>query len=292
MIIIRFQGGLGNQLFQYALYKELQYLGKEVYADLSIFEREEEIREFELGKLGIKVTVADPKLVKKMCPSGQDIFTKIIKNTICRKHFTKEKNSYIFDSSFLKCDNQYLIGYWQTEKYFQDVKVQLRKEINFLPLEDEKNTMILDKIHSTNAVSVHMRFGDYVNNSIYDNICTDRYYSTAIEEMKRIHEDAVFYVISDDIERAKVVLDNDTYEYIDWNGGNNCYYDMKLISQCRHNIIANSSFSWWGTWLNDNKAKTVIAPSIWLNGVITDDIEMASWIKVTPEGEMLCGYHV
>lgn len=286
MIIIRFQGGLGNQLFQYALYKELQYLGKKVYADLSIFEQKEGLREYELYKLGIKVDIADPKAVRRMCPPGEGIITKIIKNTIYRKHFTKEKNSYKFERFFLECDDQYLIGYWQTEKYFQDIKDQLRNEIRFAPLSNKENITILDKIHSTNSISVHMRFGDYISNPIYDNICTDKYYMAAIKEMRKIYKDAVFYIISDDIERAKKLLNNNTFKYISWNKGKNSYYDMKLISQCRHNILANSSFSWWGTWLNENKGKTVIAPSIWLNNARTDDIELTSWIKISPEGKV------
>lgn len=292
MIIIRFQGGIGNQLFQYALYKELEYLGKDVYADLSIFNRIEEPRKFELHKLGIRIREAKVEEVWRMCPPGKSLFARVKKNTVCRKRFIKEKNSYLFDSRFLEYDNKYLIGYWQTEKYFEDVVQQLRGEINFMPPTDEKNMAILKKIHSTNSISVHMRFGDYVNNPIYDNICTDRYYLAAIEEMRMIHEDAVFYVISDDTEKAREVLNRDDYEYVDWNRGDNSYYDMYLISQCRHNILANSSFSWWGTWLNENEDKMVIAPSVWVNGTRTDDVVSNSWIKISPKGELVHECHV
>ncbi len=287
MVIIRFQGGLGNQLFQYALYKELQYQGKEVYGDISIYKSVDEPRDYELDKLGLSIQVAEVNTINRMCPLGKDFITKVKKNLFYRKKFYKEKNPIVFDPYIYQCNNIYLIGYFQTDKYFYDVADEIRNEIHFEPSKNIDNIIILEKMRNTESVSVHMRFGDYVGNSIYDNICTKEYYTKAIEEMKRHYESVNFFVISDDIDKAKKLLDNDDYEYVDWNRQKDSYYDMQLISTCKHNIMANSSFSWWGAWMNNNKNKIIIAPSQWLKNISQGDVWCNSWIKITPQGEIV-----
>ena len=142
---------------------------------------------------------------------------------------------------------------------------------------------MLDIIKSKQSpISIHVRRDDYLSSkyvSGFGGICTIEYYNKAVERIKEEVIDPVFYIFSDDINWCRENLKLEQGVFIDWNTGKESWQDMFLMSQCKHNIIANSSFSWWGAWLNSNSEKIVIAPRIWWNG-LKDDVVPDSWIRI------------
>ena len=286
MIIVRFQGGIGNQLFQYALYRKLRHIGKEVYADLNTLRRSEEIRSYELDKLGLSVEEAPLEAINKIYPRGNDIVSKIARNSLYRNRCIKERDFQKFDPVFLNSDNVFLSGYWQNEKYFEDIGEDIYQDIEFRPINEKQNEEMLKKIHASNSVSVHIRLGDYINNPLYIDICTKEYYLKAIELIENRLQNVSFFIISDNISEAHELLGGKKAEYIGFNKGDASYYDMYLISQCKHHIMANSSFSWWGVWMDRSSDNIVIAPSIWEKGIKSEEIWKESWNRISPEGEV------
>ncbi len=287
MIIVNILGGLGNQMFQYALYRSLLEKKNDVKYDLSGFGNYELHNGYELNRL---FNITENIATKEECTSLKDSNTFLGK--VKKKVFGSKKTHVIdkdfkFDPSVFELNQAYLDGYWQSEKYFTSIEDIIRKEFTFkLPMQDPRNKEIVEKMKTTNSVSLHVRRGDYVTNpsaaKVHGNICTLDYYEKAIKLVNNKVQDPVFFVFSDDIEWAKENLNIEHAEYIDWNKGENSYLDMQLMSNCKNNIIANSSFSWWGAWLNSNKEKTVIAPSRWFNdpSLNTKDIVPNNWLKI------------
>ena len=277
MNIIKIQGGLGNQLFQYAFYKELEYRGQEVYADLSQFESPSEPRKYELPKLSLKVKEASKEMIAEY-HFDNVILRKIYATGITRKKIVKDEHSQTFNSRFFEYDNAYLIGFWQSDKYFSSVKDSIKESVSFQGITEE-NLKVIAEMQGCNSVSVHLRFGDYIGNALYDNICTTNYYFEAFEKIKSLESGLKFFVISDDTEKAKKVFAKEDCVYLDINRGENAYLDMLLISSCKHHIMANSSFSWWGVFLAKEDG-IAIAPKKWMNGEKTPDIWLEQWIRV------------
>jgi hypothetical protein len=180
-------------------------------------------------------------------------------------------------------DTLYLDGYWQSEKFFLDIKDIIREEYTLKDELGDENISILHDIKSTNSVSVHIRnyYLDQIE-SVHCMLPLD-YYNECILEISKIVDDPVFYVFSDDIERTKDSLHTSLpVHYIDLNKGNP-HLDLFLMSNCQHNIIANSTFSWWGAWLNQNLEKKVYTPRTWFkknSGVETRDLVPEEWIKI------------
>lgn len=159
--------------------------------------------------------------------------------------------------------NYYLEGQWGNEKYFENAKDQVRKHLTFkLPL-DPVNENLAREIRSANSVSVHIRRGDYIGNSSFIDLCIGDYYPDAFQYITRNVENPVFYIFSDNAgwcrQNLKWLKDYQ-HIFVMGNKGNENYKDMQLMSLCRYNIIANSTFSWWGAWLNRNAEKIVICP--------------------------------
>lgn len=289
MKIVRFMGGLGNQMFQYALYRKLQYLNQSVKADVGWFGENIIHNGFEISKIfrNIDLEIAAKDEISSLSDISNGFFN-VVRRKILRKYKTthyKEKGLFFQPEVFEMADNLYLDGYWQSEKYFFDIRNLLLEEFKFPKIESEYNRKILDIIENSNSVSIHVRRGDYLNNNIYSNICSEKYYKSAINLiMKRINE-PVFFIFSDDIEWCKERLFSErekNIHFVDNNQGENSFIDMQLISLCKYNIIANSSFSWWGAWLNNYKNKIVIAPEKWVNIKKSkiNDILPSDWIKI------------
>ena len=178
----------------------------------------------------------------------------------------------------------YFDGYWQNENYFSFCQSIVRKNFTFPIIEDSRNIEVLNAIRLKNAVSIHVRRGDYLNNSILGNNCNLDYYKNAIEYMLNYQSVNLFCVFSNDIEWCKEKLGPLLHSvqtlYIDWNKDKSSFVDMQLMSMCAHNIIANSSFSWWGAWLNQNPSKVVIAPRKWRNIETASDPVPDNWIRI------------
>jgi hypothetical protein len=268
-------GGLGNQMFQYAAARVLaDRLRVELCIDkslLNIRSKNTTPRNYELDLFFLKhhkkTTSSKIRnfLFHKIYPQIKNsIFGKIIAGYY---NLYEETDPYKFDPEFLsQPDNILLSGYFQSEKYFVSCEEIIRKCFTFKNRLSGINLEIAEKIKETNSVSIHIRRGDYVSNKklagIYAETSTG-YYEKAIDHIRQKLDNPAFFVFSDDPEEAKKIISFPQTTYIDWNTGANSYIDMQLMSLCKHNIIANSSFSWWGAWLNNNNDKIVIAPSIW-----------------------------
>jgi hypothetical protein len=179
--------------------------------------------------------------------------------------------------------SSYLVGYWQSEKYFVKHKEVIRQELTFKNELSPENLATASSLLKTASVSLHVRRGDYVSSQATNDVhgvCTLDYYRNAISHMARSVESPRFFIFSDDINWVKANLQLDfPCEYIANNVGANSYVDMRLMSMCKHNIIANSSFSWWGAWLNSNPNKIVIAPKKWFaKALSTEDLIPAKWV--------------
>lgn len=290
MMIIKVIGGLGNQMFQYAFYRQLKSEFKDVKLDLSAFETYNLFNGYELNKIfNVKEDIASKDEIKKLSEnfSNNQIF-----NRVKRKIFGIKRTHYIqHDFGYNKLDfinskgNLYLEGYWQSEKYFNDVKDIIRKEFTFKNKLTNKNKEIAELIKNNNSISIHVRRGDYISNpeaaQVHGGICNLEYYKNALDIIKNNVLNPQFLVFSDDMDWVKNNLNLQDCTYVDWNEKENSYIDMQLMSLCKHNIIANSTFSWWGAWLNNNSDKIVIAPKKWFNtNANTEDLIPESWMKI------------
>ncbi len=179
----------------------------------------------------------------------------------------------------------YLVGYWQSEKYFSESASQIRADFTFRQSLEDQNEKLTQQIISVNAVSLHVRRGDYATNpqtTATHGLCTLDYYRHSIQYVAERVQQPNFFIFSDDI---AWVRDNLNFphqsQYVDCNQGKESYNDMRLMSMCNHHIIANSSFSWWGAWLNPKRDKIVVAPKNWFaNQTDASDLLPQSWVKL------------
>lgn len=282
MIIVRVTGGLGNQMFQYAMYKSLEKKGKLVKLDSkSFYETKKEHNGYELERIfDIKPNKPTKEDLEKFDENNISTLFKIKRKLFGDKKFVYDTKEYVFNKDVYKLKNSYLNGYWQSIKYFEGIENDIKKDFRFKNQLDNKNLEILNEIENSNSISIHIRRGDYMspeNYNMYGCIATPTYYKKAIKVIEEKIENPTFFVFSNDMDWVKKNIQiNSRVFYIDINSGNGSYKDMQLMSNCKHNIIANSSFSWWGAWLNENKNKIVVAPKKWINreDVDSDKIEL------------------
>ncbi|WP_300464799.1 alpha-1,2-fucosyltransferase [Desulfobacula sp.] len=274
MIISQVIGGLGNQMFQYAAGRavSLQF-GQPLLNDISGFAGYELHQGFELQRVfDIPIKAATQTDVRSILgwqslPCIRRIMARSSMAAFRHRCFVVEPQLHYWPGIQNVPQDCYLSGYWQSEKYFCNVIPTLRADFTFkLPLANQ-NAVLAAQIAQVNAVSLHVRRGDYVKNPktlATHGLCSLDYYRTAIEYIVDRIEHPCFFVFSDDISWVKDHLKiNFPCRYIDHNRGAESYKDMHLMSLCRHHIIANSSFSWWGAWLNPHKDKIVVAPQQW-----------------------------
>lgn len=274
MKIVKILGGLGNQMFQYALYISLKHKcnGETVKIDTSCFRGYPLHNGYELERVfNVKPEHANwYDLLRLAYPYCHYRMWQIGKRLLPKRHtMHTEKDNEEYDASVLNVTSDcYYDGYWQNEKYFIEVKEQLY-EIFTPKVIDARNASFAKELSSCNSVSLHVRRGDYTKNPLYGGICDETYYINAIKKIQSYIDVDVYCVFSNDIvwckEKLPKIIGNKAIRYVDWNTGTNSYMDMYLMSHCRHNIIANSSFSWWGAWLNRSKDQIVISPKKWNN---------------------------
>ncbi len=277
MIIVYLTGGLGNQMFQYALGRKLSIINKtELRLDTSWFDSgnfSTTPREYELNIFNIKAELATGNDIRKLKEPYTNPFFRMLYsryNSILPyyKRNIVEENQFDFDKNILKTgDNTFFYGYWQSDKYFYDIRNELLNDFTLKNDLSEKNAELAVIIDKCESVSIHVRRADYVSDTRIHNVhgvCSESYYDNAIRYLSVILTRPVFFIFSDDIEWCKTHLKFDGKKYfISHNTGNTSCFDMRLMSLCRHNIIANSSFSWWSAWLNTNPGKIIIAPQTW-----------------------------
>ncbi len=266
MKIVKIQGGLGNQMFQYAFAKALEYKGNKVFCDIHWYKalhKNTTRRSFDLN-------VFNTQIISSLW--WQKVFCKVV----------KEKNVNVYEPELLNLNgNIYYSGYFQSEHYFKDFRSEIIKQFSLKAQPNETNLKILQKIKTTNSVSMHIRRGDYVKLSHIYGLCSLAYYQKAMEYIQNRVSEPCFFIFSDDMSWVRKNLKMEaSCEYIDVNNAQTAYLDLELMKNCKHNIIANSSFSWWGAWLNENEEKIVICPDKWYADGRPTDIIPPQWIKI------------
>ncbi len=293
MITVKLKGGLGNQLFQYAYGRAVSLkLETPLVLDISGYEDQSEIdteRAFQLAGFNLQATISDKSSEDKV-----GFFKKIISNFQNKiKNTLNPYNGYVFDPKNLNVkDGSHLDGYWQSEKYFTDIETTLRYDLALKGKLSGKAKLFKERIKQVEdnggvSASVHIRRGDYITSKYansYHGSLDMNYYQKAISTLqaKLCGKQLILFIFSDDIAWVKENLKTDVPyvcvsrpEILDQE-------DLILMSSCNHNIIANSSFSWWGAWLNPRKDKIVIAPKRWVKdrSSNTSDVIPLDWIKI------------
>lgn len=287
MRIVRIKSGLGNQMFQYALYKALRQEDENVQVDLSYVINRKEHAGYELKKIfDIELQSADPYYVEKYMDNRMDVLSKLRRKLgLYKKTYYPEK-IIGFDENLSNRYNVIFDGYWQSELYFKHLEREIRNDFKFrneLLGKNKKISLIIEK--SNNSVSLHVRRGDYLNPEFYKkfgSVCDETYYRKACNYINSQLDNPIYFIFSNDIDWCRENIKINNANFVDWNLGDNAYIDMQLMSMCEHNIIANSSFSWWGAWLNKNPNKIVVAPSKWFNdkSAIINKLIPEKWIKI------------
>lgn len=290
MIITELNGGLGNQMFQYAVARRLAKIhGTKLKIDISGFDAYR-LRAYELSHFNIDVefvNYADIALFKASNCIKQSLLK--LKNSFKPFKLMEVKEKYFhFDESILYLpDNVYLRGYWQSEKCFNDIENTIRSDFSLREKLTNESEEIANLIRRSKvSVAIHIRRGDYVSNPTTNSMhgtCSLSYYQECVKELAEKFSDLQLFIFSDDPVWVKANL---YYKYptvfVSHNASERAYEDMHLMSLCEHNIIANSSFSWWGAWLNNNPDKIVFAPKKWFrkDEINTKDLIPDNWIRV------------
>lgn len=288
MDVVRFKGGLGNQMFQYALVEALRDRGREVKCSLGYYRNHPNLMHFELDQVFKNVVLneildEDFEVIDaqwRQIKNNKDSLERL-KRDVKKRFFWVEESGkeQTYQEDVFRTRNCTFVGYWQSDKYFRICSERIRRIFCFYNL--EKPLCMLGEKLKKNYVGVHIRRQDYLMDSKYNTFTID-YYQRAMKYFQTIISGIKFIFFSDDIEWVKehfsmengFVCSEELFEeYKDW-------YDMYLMTQCVGNIIANSSFSWWGAWLNQNKNSIVIAPKKWINNRKTPDIWCESWIRM------------
>lgn len=269
MTIVKFLGGLGNQLFQYAFYLALEKAFGNVKADLAGYEKYTLHQGFELERIfGIKLRQVTSFERKLYLPEDRRWLWRKLRQICGTKYsYVEEKQLFRYDGSiFSRPAKRYFWGYWQHIDYIRRVEDELRNELAFPPIAGRRNEELLAWIEDRNTVSVHVRRGDYIGDPLLGGICDVAYYKRAIEYMKCTVDDPSFVFFSNDASWCKKTFSQYGAMFVDWNDAYDSFRDMQLMAHCKHHIIANSSFSWWGAWFNTSPSKIIVSPSKWING--------------------------
>lgn len=294
-------------MFQYAAGRALsEKYHVPLKLDLSYLKREwlerlkgNAIRKYSLGALNIKEKFTMPYELPALSFMPGSFMNKPINQL---RKFLNPQATFVLKETFLDLSKNlssfqnavppvYLDGYWQNEAYFLDIKNLIFQEFSFKNKPSDTNQKLIEKMGNSNSVSISIRHGDYLTNPRTHNfhgVCSLKYYLTCIEKIKDQIKNPLFFVFSDDLEWAKKNLpDNGTLIFVRNNVGTSFYYeDLKLMSLCQHNIIANSTFSWWGAYLNQNPLKIVLAPKPWIKAKPNDpSIIPANWIEIETQLE-------
>jgi hypothetical protein len=271
VIIVKLRGGLGNQLFQYSLGRMLSIKhSSDLKLDVSEY-GDDCARSYELDKYNVKSSIATEREIRETVGIGR------LRYRLARRFGytgSYRQGSYVcendlaFDPTILDLpETVYLDGYWQSEAYFRPIANILREDLTCRDEQAGQNRALAQTIVSCESVSIHVRRGDYVSDPAthsFHGTCGLDYYRACIEIVGSRVRDPRFFLFSDDLDWVRDNLDIpfDTL-YVDHNDARTGHEDVRLMSQCRHHIIANSSFSWWAAWLGTNPNKIIVAPRRW-----------------------------
>ena len=289
MKIVNILGGLGNQMFECAMYLAL----KDAHPEENIKVCTRSFRGYGLHNgleiqriFGVELPEASLMELSKLAypflnyKTYQIMFHCLPKRKSMTQGTTQIKFNPLETS---RVDSVFYDGYWQNEGFFKHIREQILNTYSFPIFKDVKNEQLAGKLIRSNSVSIHIRRGDYLKEPIWC-VCDQDYYERSIKYVISKDDVDTLCVFSDDIqwckENLKSIAGDIEIEYVDWNKGPESYRDMQLMTYCKHNIIANSSFSWWGAWLGRRVGKMVIAPKVWCNKPIVNDPICENWIRL------------
>jgi len=284
MIITRLQGGLGNQLFQFAAgYALAKQLCQPLKLDIITSFPKNHKRSFELEKFHIAYTLATPGDLRKFIPVPRlyrhlpGLLSIISRNVYREPHFQFDPNFYRLTAPV------FLDGFWQSPKYFENIEGEIRRLFHVTSSLIQNVQEKGNELRSEQSVSIHIRRSDFLapKAAAYHGVLSKDYYQRAIRHISGKIPGASFHFFSDDMEWVKRELSPPPgSQYV--SGATSAIEDFYLMSCCRHNIIANSSFSWWAAWLNDNPLKIVVAPKAWFaaNTIDSGDLIPRNWERL------------
>lgn len=288
MIIVRIIGGLGNQMFQYATGRQLAATHNTILKlDISDF-KDYNLHDYGLSVFNMRELFATPKEIKLFKKTESSALKKKLEKLLrcpSKLGITHiRENQYHFDPKILTMpDSVYLDGYWQSERYFSNIADIIRAEFTVKLPQTGRNMELARQIISCESVSLHVRRGDYVTDEKTNTIhgtCDLAYYERCIEHLAQKVHHPCFFIFSDDPDWTEQNLKiTHPATFVVHNGPKKNYEDLRLMSQCRHHIIANSSFSWWGAWLGQYPDKLVLSPQKWFNekSFNTKDLIPSTW---------------
>ena len=286
--IVKILGGLGNQMFQYALYTALQRHHPEaaVMADLHTFHGYR--RPFQLeNAFGIRVQRASYGEVARVAYPYPDFQSWRVGSRLLPKRRTMcvEPRSLAFVPDAVSWQGSvYYDGYWQHEAYFSDCRATLLEQFRFPAFDSENNLALAARLRSEETVAVHVRRTDYVGNPMFHDLCASGYYAEAIRHIRQHTGARLFCIFSDDAAWCKAqlqpLLDGTETIFVDWNSGERSVQDMHLMTLCRHHVTANSSFSWWGAWLAAQEEAVNIGPRLWWRQAGTASPVPTHWLTI------------
>lgn len=294
MKIVKIDGGLGNQMFQYAFACKLRHLypSETILIDPHNFVGQSD-RHYELKYIfDVDIPVANYMQISRFTfpfsyntKWGGRIHAHLGKHFNRNIYYEKRPDFFNFSSEPLSISGScYYVGVWFNEGYFEGIKDEIKIVFTFkrpLSISSQETRKLIE---NSNSVSIHVRRGDYLLFDAYKGICDKEYYSSAIDYIKKRISNPHFFVFSNDIEWCKENLADlmDSYNFVTNKDPQNNYVDMQLMSCCKHNIIAHSSFSWWSAWLNANPDKIVIAPLRWVNSPDIKDSrpQLKDWVLI------------
>jgi hypothetical protein len=293
MIIICLMGGLGNQLFQYAAGRRLaDRIGTTLKIDLSMLHRNGQ-RPYGLDRFNIRASLTRYLSLDfyEGCPKG-NIRRWIIRRygEIVHRLYSRipEPSDMSLSEEVLQTRNRRVVlyGFWQSERYFMDDRDAIRRDMTLKDPPVGKNKDLVDLMAQVNAVSLHVRRGDYACNPVVNAVhgtCSLEYYQKAVARIAARVTAPHFFVFSDDPEWTRNHL-RIPYPstWVSHNGPEHDFEDLRLMRHCRHHIIANSSFSWWGAWLAERPDQMVVAPAQWfaVTRLKTGNLLPSSWIRL------------
>lgn len=286
MIISKITGGLGNQMFQYAIAKSIaKKRNDEFKLDISFYPKQT-LRKYELNQFNIEENIANNDEITRLAGNENTWFKvkrKLGFNPKRPKSYFSEKETTFFDGEVYSYeDNIYLDGYWQNEEYFKDIRDEILKDFTLKGDIAKEAKRYLSDIQNSQSVSLHVRRGDYVQNAHTNSVhgtCDLEYYQKAIKHIEQNVENPNFYIFSDDIAWCK-----ENFEFLEnkvfVDDTKSAFDDLELMKNCKHNIIANSTFSWWGAWLNESENKIVVAPKVWWASREDKNLALEEWFKI------------
>jgi hypothetical protein len=293
MVIVRLNGGLGNQLFQYAAGRRLSIFHRTpIKLDVRTFDYHK-LRHYSLAAFRIKEACATPSEIAEARGNSPEkpasSILQLMRRFKKRRRWSVVREAYLgpYNPGILNTNRDvYLDGYWQSEKYFKDVEDVIRSEFTVQNESSPENESIASQILNTDSVSIHVRRADYVLDPATHEthgVCGLEYYQECIHLINERVAHPYFFVFSDDLDWCRENLRFDhSIIFVTHQCAVGEHEDLRLMSLCKHNIIANSSFSWWGAWLNTNKEKIVMSPRRWFKDqkYDTSDLIPEGWMRI------------